>query len=262
MGSSLSSFLANDTIHMIKILFSQPHPETLRNPYTKLEEQFDVQCDFHQFIHLEGLTASEFRKQRINPLDYTAVILNSRLSAEHYFRMCEEMRLNVPDSMHYYCNSEQVGLYLQKFINYRKRKVFFPETGNKFEDLLPAMHRRPNERYLMVLSDIHTQDQINMFAENSIEVQPAVMYRTVTTPWPADKPFDYDMIALFTPAGVKALRENFPNWEQGKTLIAAFGSGTVHALEESGFRVDIQAGQGLPFASLPLAIADYLEKNQ
>ena len=101
-----------------------------------------------------------------------------------------------------------------------------------------------------------------MFAENDITVQPAIMYRTVTTPWPADRPFDYDIIALFTPAGVKALREDFPNWEQGGTLIAAFGEGTIRALNESGFRVDIKAGQGHPFASLPMAIADYLENNQ
>lgn len=248
---------------MIKrILFSQPRPMTEHNPYTKLENQFEVECDFYQFIHIEGLEASEFRKQRINPLDYTAVILNSRLGAEHYFRLCEEMRLNVPDSMHYYCNSESVGLYLQKFINYRKRKVFFPENGNKFEDLLPAMHRRPNEKYLMVLSDIHTDDQINMFAKNGVEVTPAIMYRTVTTPWPQDKPFDYDLIALFTPAGVTSLKENFPNWQQGKTLIAAFGESTLRALEEAGYRVDIEAGQGKTFASLPLAIADYLENNQ
>ena len=171
------------------------------------------------------------------------------------------MRINVPESMHYYCNSEQVGLYLQKFINYRKRKVFFPETGNRFEGVLPAMHRRPNEKYLMVLSDIHTDEQINMFAENNIEVTPAIMYRTVTTPWPEDRPFDYDMIALFTPAGVTSLCENFPQWKQGKTLIAAFGEGTIRALEDAGFRVDIMAGPNYPFASLPMAIADYLEKN-
>ena len=158
-----------------KILFSQPRPTVAHNPYSRLEEQFGVQCDFYQFIHIEGLTAREFRQQRINPLDYTAVILNSKLGADHYFRMCEEMRIAVPDSMHYYCNSEQVGLYLQKYIQYRKRKVFFPETGNKFEDLLPAMHRRPNERYLMVLSDIHNDEQINMFAENNIDVQPAII---------------------------------------------------------------------------------------
>lgn len=244
-----------------KILFSQPQPGIGHNPYSRLTEQYDVECDFYQFIHVEGLCASEFRHQRINPLDYTAVILNSKLSAEHYFRMCSEMRLTVPDSMHYYCNSEQVGLYLQKFIQYRKRKVFFPESGNRFEDLLPAMRRRPNEKYMMVLSDIHNQDQLNMFAENNIEVQPAIMYRTVTTPWPAGKAFDYDMIALFTPAGVKALRENFPDWKQGETLIAAFGEGTINALRESGFRVDVAAGPGHPFTSLPMAIADYLDHH-
>ena len=244
-----------------KILFSQPRPETAHNPYSRLEEQFGVQCDFYQFIHIEGLTAREFRQQRINPLDYTAVILNSRLGIEHYFRLCEEMRLNVPDTMHYYCNSEQVGLYLQKFIQYRKRKVFFPESGNKFEDLLPAMHRRPNEKYLMVLSDIHSQDQINMFAENNVEVQPAIMYRTVTTPWPEDKAFDYDVVALFTPAGVTSLKENFPDWKQGETKIAAFGEGTIRALEDAGFRVDIKAGEGREFATLAMAVADYMEKN-
>lgn len=244
-----------------KILFSQPKPSTLHNPYSRLEEQFGVQCDFYQFIHIEGLTAKEFRQQHIHPLDYSAVILNSKLGIEHYFRLCEEMRLTVPDTMHYYCNSEQVGLYLQKYIQYRKRKVFFPETGNRFEDVLPAMHRRPHEKYLMVLSDIHTQEQINMFAENNIEVTPAIMYRTVTTPWPKEQPFDYDMIALFTPAGVKALCENFPDWKQGETIIAAFGEGTIRALEQAGYRVDVTAGANCPFASLPMAIADYLEKN-
>jgi uroporphyrinogen-III synthase len=245
-----------------KILFSQPQPGTAHNPYSRLEETYGVQCDFYQFIHIEGLSAKEFRQQHINPLDFSAVILNSRLGIEHYFRLCEEMRLTVPDTMHYYCNSEQVGLYLQKYIQYRKRKVFFPETGNNFEDLLPAMHRRPNERYLMVVSDIHSQDQINMFAQNDIEVTPAIMYRTVTTPWPADKPFDYDIVALFTPAGAKALKENFPSWEQGETRIAAFGEGTIRALQELGYRVDIEAGQGKAFASLPMAIADYLDKNE
>ena len=244
-----------------KLLFSQPRPSTEHNPYSRLEQQFGVKCDFYQFIHIEGLTASEFRLQRINPLDYTAVILNSKLGADHYFRMCEEMRLKVPESMHYYCVSEQVGLYLQKYIQYRKRKVFFPESGNRFEDLLPAMHRRPNEKYLMVLSDIHNQDQINMFAQNNIEVKPAIMYRTVTTPWPKDQAFDYDLIALFTPPGVKALRENFPDWKQGDTLIAAFGESTINALTEAGYRVDIKAGRDEKFASLPLAIADYLENE-
>ena len=244
-----------------KILVSQPRPQTERNPYADMESAYGVECDFQQLIQIEGLSVREFRDQHIYLEDYTAIIVNSRLGIDHFFRIAEETRFVVPDTMHYYCNSEQVGLYLQKYIQYRKRKVFFPETGNRFEDVLPAMHRRPHETYLMVLSDIHNQEQINMFAENNIEVTPAIMYRTVTTPWPKEQPFDYDMIALFTPAGVKALCENFPDWKQGETLIAAFGEGTIRALEQAGYRVDITAGANCPFASLPMAIADYLDKN-
>ena len=168
------------------------------------------------------------------------------------------MRLNVPDSMHYYCISEAVGNYLQKFIQYRKRKVFFSEN-NRFEDLLPAMYRRPDERYLMVLSDIHNADQINMFAQHKITVQPAVMYRTVSTKWD-DTPFDYDMIALFTPAGAKSIHENFPAFEQGETVIAAFGANTAQALEDLGMRVDIRVPSP-EFQSIPAAIAHYLENQ-
>lgn len=241
-----------------KILISQPRPATERNPYSALEQQFGVQCDFKQLIHVEGLSAREFRQQHINPLDYTAVILNSKLGADHYFRLCEEMRLNVPDSMHYYCISEAVGNYLQKFIQYRKRKVFFSEN-NRFEDLLPAMYRRPDERYLMVLSDIHNADQINMFAQHKITVQPAVMYRTVSTKWD-DTPFDYDMIALFTPAGAKSIHENFPEFKQGETVIAAFGANTAQALEDLGMRVDIRVPSP-EFQSIPAAIAHYLENQ-
>ena len=244
-----------------KMLISQPRPTTEHNPYSRMEEQFGVQCDFYQLIHIEGLSAHDFRQQRINPLDYSAVILTSKLGAEHYFRLCEEMRLKVPESMHYYCISEQVGFYLQKYIQYRKRKVFFPETPNKIEELFPAMHRRPHETYLMVVSDIHNQDLINTLAENKVNVQPAVMYRTVTTPWPKEKVFDYDLVALFTSAGVKSIQDNFPEWQQGKTVLAAFGEGTIRAAEEAGFRVDIEAGPGKAFTSLPQAIADYLEKK-
>lgn len=241
-----------------KILISQPKPATERNPYTEMEAQFGVTFDFRQLIHVEGLCAREFRQQHINPLDYTAVIFNSRLGIEHYFRLCEEMRLAVPDTMHYYCISESVGNYLQKYIQYRKRKVFFSEN-NRFEDLLPAMYRRPNEKYLMVLSDIHNADQINMFAEHKIVVQPAIMYRTVSTKWGED-PFDYDMIALFTPAGAKSIRENFPDFVQGDTVFAAFGANTAAALEELGMHADIRVPSP-EFQSLTAAIADYLEKN-
>ena len=245
---------------MIKrILVSQPSPATEHNPYTEMQQRYGVQFDFRQLIHIEGLCAKEFRQQHINPLDYTAVLFSNRLAIDHYFRLCEEMRLKVPDTMHYYCISEAVGNYLQKYIQYRKRKVFFSEH-NKFEDLLPAMNRRPQEKYMMVLSDVHNGETISMFASHHIEIKPAVMYRTVATEWAKDEPFDYDMIVLFTPSGASALRKNFPDWEQGKTVIACFGEATAHALEEAGLRVDIKAPTD-KHPSITMAIADYLEKE-
>jgi uroporphyrinogen-III synthase len=242
-----------------KILISQPRPQVERNPYSGMENEFGVQCDFHQLIKIEGIGVREFRDQHIYLEDYTAVIVNSRLGIDHYFRMAEEMRFSVPESMHYYCISEAVGNYLQKYIQYRKRKVFAAEN-NRFEDLLPAMHRRPQEKYLMVMSDVHNEETLNMFAENNIVVKPAIMYRTVASEWPKDKPFDYDMIVLFTPSGVAALRKNFPDWEQGDTVIAAFGANTVAALEEAGLRVDIKAPSP-KYPSITTAIKDFLEKQ-
>lgn len=243
-----------------KILVSQPRPLSSRNPYTDMEAEFGVQCDFLQLIKIEGLGVREFRDQHIYLEDYTAVIVNSRLGIDHYFRLAEETRFSVPESMHYYCISEAVGNYLQKYIQYRKRKVFVAEN-NRFETLLPAMHRRPQEKYLMVLSDVHNDDDLNMFAENDIVVKPAIMYRTVAAEWPANKPFDYDMIVLFTPSGVAALRKNFPDWEQGETVIACFGANTALALEEAGFRVDIKAPSA-KYQSITTAIKDYLEAHQ
>ena len=242
-----------------KILISQPRPQVERNPYSGMENDYGVQCDFHQLIKVEGSGGREFRDLHIYLEDYTAVIVNSRLGIDHYFRMAEEMRFSVPESMHYYCISEAVGNYLQKYIQYLKRKVIAAEN-NRFEDLLPAMHRRPQEKYLMVMSDVHNEETLNMFAENNIVVKPAIMYRTVATEWPKDKSFDYDMIVLFTPSGVAALRKNFPDWEQGDTVIAAFGANTVAALDEADLRVDIKAPSP-KYPSITTAIKDYLEQQ-
>ena len=242
-----------------KILVSQPAPLSGRNPYADMEAEFGVQCDFQQLIKVEGLDVREFRNQHIYLEDYTAIIVNSRLGIDHFFRLAEETRFSVPESMHYYCISEAVGNYLQKYIQYRKRKVFVAEN-NRFEDLLPAMFRRPQEKYLMVVSDVHNDETLNMFAENNIVVKPAVMYRTVARPWPKDKEFDYDMIVLFTPSGISALRKNFPDWEQGDTIIACLGTNTAAALEEAGFRVDIKAPSE-KYPSITTALRDFLEKQ-
>ena len=263
-ASDIGHYLCAKTIIIMKtikkILVSQPRPLSTRNPYVDMETEFGVECDFKQLIKIEGLSVREFRDQHVYLEEYTAVIVNSRLGIDHYFRLAEETRFAVPESMHYYCISEAVGNYLQKYIQYRKRKVFVAEN-NRFEDLLPAMHRRPQEKYLMVLSDVHNDDDLNMFAENNIVVKPAIMYRTVANEWPADKPFDYDMIVLFTPSGVAALRKNFPDWMQGDTVIACFGANTAIALEEAGFRVDIKAPSE-KYQSITTAIKDYLEEHQ
>ena len=239
------------------ILISQPQPLSDRNPYAEIESSYGVNCEFLQLIRIDGINIREFRDQHIYLEDYTAVIVSSRLGIDHFFRLCEEARFTVPQTMHYYCISEAVGNYLQKYIQYRKRKVFTAEN-NRFEDLLPAMFRRPNEKYLMVLSDVHNDDDLNMFAENNIKVQPAIMYRTVPIEWDENKPFDYDMIVLFTPSGVSALKKNFPNWEQGDTVIACFGANTLAAVEENGWRADIKAPTP-ECPSITTAIKQYLE---
>jgi len=239
-----------------KILVSQPRPTVERNPYALMEQEYGVTFDFRQLIKVEGLSSQEFRQQRINPLDYTAVLLNSRLGADHYFRLCEEMRLQVPDTMHYYCISESVANYLQKYIQFRKRKVFFSEHNN-FMDLLPTMNRRPNERFMMVMSDVHHDDTIERFAECKKVITPAVMYRTVINEWPQDEPFDHDMVVLFTPSGVQSLVKNFPDLKDGDKVLACFGQNTIAALEEAGLHADIVAPSP-EFPSITGAIEKYL----
>ena len=242
-----------------KILVSQPRPQTERNPYAEMEKMFGVECDFQQLIQVEGLSVREFRDQHIYLEDYTAIIVNSRLGIDHFFRIAEETRFSVPDTMHYYCISEAVGNYLQKYIQYRKRKVFTAEN-NRFEDLLPAMHRRPQEKYLMVLSDVHNDDDLNMFAENNIVVKPAVMYRTVSHTFEAGELEGYDMMIFFSPSGIVSLKENLPEFNQGDMKIACFGPATAAAIKEAGLRLDLEAPT-VEAPSMTMALEQYLAKN-
>ena len=243
-----------------KILVSQPRPLAEHTPYREMEKQFGVHFDFRQMIHIEGLSASAFRLQRINPLDYTAVLLNSRQSADQYFRMMSELHLKVPASMHYYCISDTVANYLQKYIQYRKRKVFFAEH-NKFSDLLETMQRKPEEKFMLVSSDIHNDEVVNLFAKENIVVTPVVFYRTVSTLWPKEVPFDYDMIVLFTPAGAQSLKANFPDLKDGDKVIACFGQNTAGVLRSLGFTPAIEAPSD-KFPSITSAIYDYLERQK
>lgn len=241
------------------ILVSQPKPTSDKSPYFDLQKKYSVNIEFHQFIRIEALTPPEFRTQHINILDYSAIIFNSRLGVDHFFNLCEQMRVKMPDSQHYYCISESIANYLQKYIQYRKRKVFFG-PHNKMEELVPIMKRRPNDKFLMVMSDIHNDDAIEMFARHKIVVTPAVFYRTVANDLKEEDKKDYDMYVLFTPTGVTAFTNNYPNFEQGERIIACFGQGTATALREAGLRVDIETPSP-EYPSITTAIDAFLKEN-
>lgn len=240
-----------------KILITQPRPLTDHNPFSAMEKHYGVQFDFRPLIHVEGLSANEFRMQHIQPQNYTAVVLSSKLGAEHYFRLLDEMHIKINEDTHYYCISEAVAMYLTKFIVYRKRKVFYGEN-NKFEELVPFANRHKEDTFLFVTSEVHSDEPIQMFADNGIEVTPAVMYRTVADCWPEKDPFDYDMLVLMTPASVQSIRQNFPNFQQGNTVIACFGAGTLQAAEEAGWQVQIKAPTP-QFPGIAAAIEHWLE---
>lgn len=241
------------------ILVSQPRPASEKSPYFEMEEKYGVNFTFHQFIRIEELSSKEFRQQHISILDYNAIILNSRHGVDHFFHLCEEMRIKIPEEMHYYCISEAIGNYLQKYIEFRKRRVFF-SPNNKLEDLIPMMKRRPGDKFLMVMSDISGDEAIQMFAKSKITVQPAVFYRTVNNPLPAGEKHDYDMFVLFTATGVKAFQESYPNFEQGEKVMACFGANTAAAMKEAGLRVDVQAPTPKT-PSITAAIDEFLHNN-
>lgn len=241
------------------ILVSQPQPVSEKSPYFDIQKKYSVNIEFHQMIRIEQLSTREFRAQHINILDYSAIIFNSRLGVDHFFSLCEQLRVKMPDSQHYYCISESIANYLQKYIQYRKRKVFFA-PHNKMEELVPIMKRRPADTFLMVMSDIHNDDDIEMFARHKITVTPSVFYRTVANDMTEQARKDFDMYVLFTPAGVEAFQKNFPDFKQEDRIIACFGAGTAAALRDAGFRVDIETPSP-EYQSITAAIDAFLKEN-
>ena len=243
-----------------KILVSQPKPASEKSPYFEIEAKQDIQFTFHPFIKIEGLSSREFRQQKIKILDYTAIVFNSRHAIDYFFTLCKELRVQLPEEMKYFGISETVALYIQKYIPYRKRKVFFGSTG-KWADLVTVMAKHKTENYLVPLSDVHSDEVTTMLDAKKLKHKECVMYRTISNDYPANEPFDFDMLVLFTPAGVESLIKNFPDFKQGDMRLACFGPATKKALEEAGFRVDLSAPT--PEArSMTAAIEQYLEKQQ
>jgi uroporphyrinogen-III synthase len=222
-----------------KILVSQPSPENGKSPYFELAEQNNLQIDFRPFIHVEGIPGKEFRQERIDILEHSAVIFTSKTSVDHFFRICEELRISVPDSMKYFCISESTAFYLQKYIVYRKRKIFY---GNgMFSDLMDLINKHKEESFLVPLSDIHKEEIPKTLKDQKIKHTKAIIYRTVCSDL-ADLPVaDYDMLVFFSPSGIKSLKQNFPKFQQDTIKIASFGTTTASAVEDAGLRLDVKA---------------------
>lgn len=236
-----------------KILITQPRPESEKSPYFELARKYNVELDFHPFIRLEGIPAREFRKQKIEIQQYTAVIFTSRNAIDHFFRMCEEMKVNVSQDTKYFCITEAVALYLQKFILYRKRKVFFGADGTN-KSMFEAINKhKGNEKFLYVCSENQQDNEIvNWLKSNHCDFVLAFMYRTQS----ADlkeilAKTEYDVICFFTPSGVKSLFDNAPKYKQNGTVLGAFGNNTSRAIEEAGLKLEIKA----PLPQAPSMVA-------
>ena len=219
------------------ILVSQPKPSTDSSPYFDLSKKQKVKVDFRPFIHIEGLTAKDLRQQKIDLSKFTAVVLTSRNAVDNYFRLAEEMRFPVPDAMKYFCQSEAVAYYLQKYIIYRKRKVYI--GGKTFTDLKPLLKKHKDEKYLLPSSDTLKPEIVKVMNGEKLNWQRAIMYHTVCSDLSDLSEVKYDILVFFSPSGIKSLFENFPNFVQNNTKIAAFGKTTGAAAKELGLQIDI-----------------------
>ena len=242
-----------------KILVSQPKPSSDKSPYFDIEKKYGVEIVFRPFIKVEGLTSKEFRQQKISLPEHTAVIFTAKSAIDYFFRIAEETRFNVPETMKYFCTTEAIALYLQKYTIYRKRKIFFGKSG-KLDDLIPQITKHNGEKYLYVVSEVQKNDGESVLEKNKVNYTRAVMYRTVSNDFQEGEAFDYDMLIFFSPTGIKSLQKNFPNFEQGDIKIGCFGVQTAKAVTDAGLRLDIEA----PTANAPsmtAALEQYLKEN-
>ena len=242
-----------------KVLVSQPKPASEKSPYYDIAEKYGVKIDFRPFIKVESLSAKEFRQQKISILDHTAVIFTSRHAIDHFFNLCTELRVAIPETMKYFCVTEAVALYIQKYVQYRKRKIFFGATG-KIEDLVPSIVKHKTEKYLVPMSDVHNDDVKTLLDKNGIQHTEVVMYRTVSNDFTPDEEFDYDMLVFFSPAGVTSLKKNFPNFQQGDIKIGTFGSTTAQAIRDAGLRLDLEA-PSVQAPSMTAALDMFIKEN-
>ena len=223
-----------------KVLVSQPKPASEKSPYYDIAEKYGVKIDFRPFIKVESLSAKEFRQQKVSILDHTAVIFTSRHAIDHFFHLSSELRVTIPETMKYFCLTEAIALYIQKYVQYRKRKIFFGNTG-KIDDLIPSIVKHGSEKYFVPVSDVHTDEIPNLLDKHKIKHSEGIMYRTVSNDFAEGEDFDYDMLVFFSPAGISSLIKNFPDFQQKDIAIGCFGTTTAKAVRDAGLRLDLEA---------------------
>lgn len=222
-----------------RILVSQPRPESEKSPYFDLAEKNNIKIDFRPFSYVEGIPCKDFRRQRIDILAHTAVIFNSKTAIDHFFRMCGELRIIVPDGMKYFCISESVAFYLQKYIIYRKRKIFF--GAGTINDLVEIVKKHDEEKYLLPFSDLPHEELTELLDRNGIQYERAVLYHNVSYDLSDFSVINYDLLVFFSPSGIKSLMKNFPEFQQNEIRIGSFGTATAKAVVDAGLRLDLQA---------------------
>ena len=239
------------------ILVSQPAPKAKQSPYYNLMDKQKVKIDFRSFIHVEGETAKNVRTQKIDFLNFTAVIFTSRNAIDNYFRLAEEMRIVIPDNMNYFCLSEAVAFYLQKYVVYRKRKIY---VGTRtFDDLMPLIKKHKTEKYLLPCSDMVKSSIPEKLNNLDVEWQKAVLFKTVISDLSDLEDVFYDVLVFFSPSGIKSLFQNFPEFKQKNTRIAVFGNTTVKAAEDAGLNIDI-AAPTKETPSMTMALEKYIKE--
>ncbi|MBR5834155.1 MAG: uroporphyrinogen-III synthase [Bacteroidales bacterium] len=243
-----------------KILISQQQPKTA-SPYDSIAEKFGAQVDFHQFFKIEPLTSREFRTQRINILDHTAIVFSARTTIDAFFQLCEELRVKVPETMKYFCTTEAVANYLQKHIVYRKRKIFFGDgTPDSIIGLIGTKHK--GENFLIATADTSGKDAVTkIFETQKYAFETAAFVKPVSQDIKGLDLHSYDLVVLFNPADVHSLYENHPEFTQGDVKFISYGRSVVKAMEEAGLKIEISAPSP-EVPSVAKAIEIYLTNNQ
>ena len=237
---------------------SQPEPNNPKSPYFELARKYNLKIDFKPFVQIEGISCKDFRQQKINLLDFTAVIFTSKTGIDHFFRICNELRVVVPDNMKYFCITENVAFYLQKYIVYRKRKIFYGKA--KFQDLIDVISKHREDNFFVPLSEPHNAEIPELLEKTNIKFTVGTLYKTISSHFSNINDFDYDILVFYSPSGIKSLKENFPDFVQGDIKIAAFGPTTAFAVENEGLRLDINA-PNLKAPSMTMALDDFLKEH-